>query len=187
MKNKYVLIGLAALFALYFVFAGYRINKINKLFHTDEDKVLTVGESLEYKGFLITLSDLKVKDYQEMIQQYGDDKDSDSNSYEKKILVCHVTGKKISDNATWDPATFSMESIPWKNGLMYFMFTAMNSNEGDISGLKTGESADLYIPFEINNNQLTENDWKNYDTREYSLIVSLYPQKIYFSAHISKS
>ncbi|MDD2362656.1 MAG: hypothetical protein PHH84_06850 [Oscillospiraceae bacterium] len=168
---------------------GYRYYQLNQKFPKAVKISCEMGDSLSYRGGLVTINQWKLAtpaDIREIYPEFMTDKDpvnAPAPEDQLKILLVTVTVTNESNEDIVVPLyTASAVSGTWSNGIDQFLFQSINSPDASLScQVATGESQIVILPYKIASSMMLHNDWIDVGNLPYEVILETYPQKIIFN------
>ena len=188
MKNKVLIIVMAAVLIAVCVFRCYSINKELEVYATEELNY-SVGEEIPFEndfffnsgdnsnGYSVTVLDKNYMNTDEFKEKYGSD-DEDLLGFSDYVYLVRINVKNISNNKGEakgvDISRFLLQEssfICYPDKEAFFL-----ANDFDSPGfsLSPGKEREFIIPFGI----ISEyNDIERLENKDTKLVISLYPHK----------
>lgn len=146
----------------------------------------TDGKTVE-NTFQITAFNFKVYTKSELIGEHQlkeDDIPEDRfPQYEKRVLMLKASIKNTSQTEqVLELYNVNMQcaTLGWSSEVDLDWFKTMNAANPKMSlqpSIKPGETLTMFLPYEIDNDNLTNHDFNKIDKEKFDLVLSLYPKK----------
>ena len=173
-RNIYVLITSVVLV----VVSAFLIIRINIKYQRGKDIVYGMHEEIPYgEGLMLQIDKSAFVSEDEMRDFYPELQKERSL---RGVFVTATFKNPGLEKKDFLLPEMMIESGAFANGMDVIVFLRINDIP-DIYSIKptleSGESFSLIIPYSILNLQFTPEEWKSIEDRQFSLILSLYPQK----------
>lgn len=166
------------------VLCGISIYKVNTQYPDTIKISYQKGDTVQYNKTQFTVTKKEILNEEELealaknISEYDTKDGLILGEHDAKCLLLTVT---ISTTNEMDKIQIpiTLESGAWSNDFEYRTFLLLNGKNATLNPeLKSGEVVDLKLPFFLYKNHFKKNQWENIDVQEFSLVFSLYPEKI---------
>ncbi len=156
---------------------GFRIVAINQKYPNTVEQHYSLGDTVTYNNFELTVVDSYFID-NEYINKIFEEEKRILGEYECVVVDLNITNRNPKEK-TLDVYSFILETGAAKNGVNLNAFYELNADNATLSpSINTNETISLKLPFHFTEESFTKSKWKNFKSRDFSLTLNLYPQKI---------
>lgn len=157
---------------------------LNKRYPNPKERVYKVGEEMKNDSFSITLQDIQVKRGEAMLEKCPELVSAYSYTPDEVgVVLIDVIVEKIKDTDEYfEFGNLTCESKAWGNGMELALFKSLNKNISPVKEeIAYKDIRKVTIPFVVLSSSFSnKSQWDKMEKREYSLVYSLYPEKIVF-------
>lgn len=177
-KTKFIIIFSIILISLISIFV-VMYSKLNHKYPKSTYTLISFGENISYEGLEIKIKNSFFMDEKTKKVVFKDEFDS---GQELNCLVVELElFNPTNDTLKVDIYNFMIETGFWANGINLNAFLQINEDTPNASlspSIKNNENMVLYLPFSMLNSNFPNHTISEIQNRPYSLILSLYPEKI---------
>lgn len=181
-------IRLSGLIFVLIVLLGLRYYEVNTRFPSPKEKTIEFGEGIDYNGCTYQLTSWEWKDgsvIKELLPNYSLLLQENGEEYpieKEKVAFASIKVTNVSNQTQEvDFTSVALESGAWHNQWDIEVFNALNEGKGLVFQMEIGESCEIMIPIILFESQFTGNQWKAVEQREFHIVLSSYPEKIYLT------
>ena len=170
-----------ALFVAVMCFACLKIYAVNQKYPPAEVVAYGIGDVIEFSEMNMTVTASRIDYAANIIDDYEVEIYNKNNNLlsedECKLLVVDLAIENTTNNEITVPLyVINAESGGWSNGIDATDFRKLNIGlEQPIITISAGETAYVSVPFAMYSIQFKDSAWSAVDSREYSVVFSVYP------------
>ncbi len=159
---------------------GICFGRINHLYPKAELTQVKMSEPMQCGAYTIILNEASIVDTLVLYEEHGIA--LTNQLFPEKTILCSITFIQNDSTAIefsrLDLMQLALVSGAWSNlASTDALFTALNRENIRLDNLLPNEQITYILPFGLYANSFSNSSWEQLDRREFSLEISLYPQK----------
>lgn len=180
-NNSLIIIIVIITFAIIF-----RYVYINNKYPAPNEILLKTGNTLVNNNVHVLVKSAELKSITSVLNDFDTSINNlnEENLTKNDIKVLLVTLEISNDSKSesiFPLYAINAESYGWSNGASSELYSQLNSEKSLNITLSPNEKKEIMLPLKLYSIQFSNNSWKKINHRDFFLVFSTYPQKIYVS------
>lgn len=179
-KQKTFQIFIMLFVSLLLVVWGICFWRINHLYPKAELAQVKMNEPIQCEAYTVILNEASIVDTLALYEEYGIT--LIDPILPEKTIICSVTfirnDSTLIESSRLDLTQLALVSGAWSNlANIDELFSVLNGEYTRLNSLFPNEQVTYILPFSLYADSFSNSSWEELNSREFSLELSLYPQK----------